>query len=83
MPRLRQLIPPATLAACTVGIAAAPFTLWALILPGGYLAALAAASVGVAVKKKSPVGLMAGPASAIMHMSWSAGFFRQMAKGQR
>ena len=82
-PRLRQLIPPATLVACTAGLAAAPFTLWALILPGGYLAALAAASVGVAVKKKSAVGLMAGPASAIMHMSWSAGFFRQMAKGQR
>jgi succinoglycan biosynthesis protein ExoA len=82
-PKLRQLIPPATLVACTAGLAAAPFTLWALILPGGYLAALAAASVGVAVNKKSPVGLMAGPASAIMHMSWSAGFFRQMAKGQR
>jgi succinoglycan biosynthesis protein ExoA len=82
-PRLRQLIPPATLLACAAGVIAAPFTVWGLILPGGYLAALSAASVAVAMKRKSAVGLLAGPASAIMHMSWSAGFFRQMVRGQK
>jgi succinoglycan biosynthesis protein ExoA len=82
-PRLRQLIPPATLIACILGLVLTMFTPWGLILPGGYLAALAVASIAVAVKRRSAVGLMAGPASAIMHMSWSAGFFRQMAKGQR
>ncbi len=82
-PKLRQMIPPATLAACTVGLAAAPFTAWGLILPGGYLGALALASVGLAVRRRSAVGLMAGPASAIMHMSWSAGFFRQVLRGQK
>jgi succinoglycan biosynthesis protein ExoA len=80
-PRLRQMIPPATLAACVLGFAIAPFTLWGLILPGGYLAALALASITVAVRHRSACGLLAGAASAIMHMSWAAGFFRQIALG--
>ncbi len=82
-PRLRQLIPPATLVACLLGFAVAPFSLWGLILPGGYIAALVLASLAVAVKHKSLCGLMAGAASATMHTSWSAGLFRQMLKGQR
>ncbi|HOY79037.1 MAG TPA: glycosyltransferase family 2 protein [Hyphomonadaceae bacterium] len=82
-PKLRQLIPPATLVACLTGFALAPFNPLALIIPGGYLAALALASIAVAVKHKSLCGLMAGLASATMHMSWSAGFFRQMLKGQK
>ncbi len=82
-PRLRQLIPPATLVACLVGLAIAPFTLWSLILPGGYIVALVLASVAVAAKRRSLCGLMAGLASATMHMSWSAGLFRQLLKGQR
>ncbi len=77
-PKLRQMIPPATLAACVFGFAAAPFTVWSLLLPGGYLAALALASLGVAAKHRSLCGLLAGPASAIMHMSWAAGLFRQL-----
>jgi succinoglycan biosynthesis protein ExoA len=82
-PRLRQLIPPATLVACAVGLVAAPIQPWALVLPGGYLAALAAASVAVAIKRRSLCGVLAGAASATMHMSWSAGLFRQLLKGQR
>jgi succinoglycan biosynthesis protein ExoA len=82
-PKLRQLIPPATLAACVAGLAIAPFSLWALVLPGGYLAALVAASLAIAVKHRSLCGLLAGAASATMHMSWSLGLFRQFLKGQR
>ncbi|MEQ1780361.1 MAG: glycosyltransferase family 2 protein, partial [Hyphomonadaceae bacterium] len=82
-PKLRQLIPPATLAACVAGLAIAPFSLWGLALPGGYLAALVAASVMVAMKHKSACGLLAGLASATMHMSWSLGLIRQLLKGQR
>ena len=82
-PRLRQLIPPATLIACVLGLLVAPFSLWGLVLPGGYLAALVGASVLVAVKHRSPCGLLAGLASATMHMSWSLGLFRQLLKGQR
>ena len=82
-PKLRQLIPPATLAACVLGLAIAPFSLWGLVLPGGYLAALLAASGMVAVKHRSACGLLAGLASATMHMSWSLGLIRQLLKGQR
>lgn len=82
-PKLRQLIPPATLAACVTALVIAPFNPLALIIPGGYLAALALASVAVTLKHKSLCGLFAGLASATMHMSWSAGFFRQMLKGQK
>jgi succinoglycan biosynthesis protein ExoA len=77
-PKLRQMIPPATLAACILGLGLAPFTLWSLVLPAGYLGILSLASIGVAMKHRSLCGLMAGPASAIMHMSWAAGFFRQL-----
>lgn len=82
-PRLRQLIPPATLMACVLGLLIWPFSLWGLVLPGGYLAALVLASVAVAVKHRSMCGLLAGVASATMHMSWSLGLFRQLLKGQR
>jgi len=82
-PKLRQLIPPATLVACVLGLVVAPFGLWGLVLPGGYLAALIAASLMVAVKHKSACGLLAGLASATMHMSWSLGLFRQFLKGLR
>ena len=36
-----------------------------------------------AFKVRGGLNLLAGLASATMHMSWSAGFFRQMLKGQR
>lgn len=82
-PKLRQLIPPATLVACVAGLVIAPFSLWGLVLPGGYLAAILAASLMVAIKQKSACGLLAGLASATMHMSWSLGLFRQFLKGPR
>ena len=47
---------------------------------GGYLAALAVASVMIAVKYRSLCGLWAGAASATMHMSWSLGLIAQMLK---
>lgn len=79
-PKLRQLIPPATLLACVAGLAIAPFSLWGLVLPGGYLAALGAASVVTMVKHGSACGLLAGLASATMHMSWSLGLILQLLK---
>lgn len=78
MPRLRQMIPPATLALCLLALALAPLTPWALLVPGAYLAALFAASVWAGVRMKSVCGLLAGLASATMHMSWAAGYFRQI-----
>ena len=78
-PKFRQIIPVVTLAACVLGVAASPLTPWGLAALGGYLAVLALASIGTALRHRSFCGLMAGPASAVMHMSWAAGFLRQMA----
>jgi succinoglycan biosynthesis protein ExoA len=80
MPKLRQMIPQATLVACVLGLLVAPVLPIALIVPGGYVATLLLASIWAAVKMKSPCGLLAGLASATMHMSWAAGFFRQVVK---
>lgn len=82
-PRPRQMIPQATLVACVLGVLVAPVSPWTLVAPAGYAAALALASVVVAIRMKSACGLLAGPASAIMHMSWAAGFFRQFLAGHR
>ncbi len=82
-PRPRQMIPQATLAACVSGVVLAPLWNWTLLAPAGYLSILALASLAVTVKMRSLCGLLAGPASAIMHMSWAAGFFRQMMAGQK
>lgn len=80
-PRLRQLIPPATLLACLSGCALAPLSAWSLSIPASYFGLLLGASVVIAVIRRSPCGLLAGFASAVMHMSWSTGLLRQLAAG--
>jgi succinoglycan biosynthesis protein ExoA len=77
VPKLRQLIPQATLVLCLLGFALAPIEPWTLVAPAGYVGTLALVSVAVAVHMRSFCGLMAGLASGTMHMSWAAGFFRQ------
>jgi succinoglycan biosynthesis protein ExoA len=77
-PKLRQMIPQATLLACVLGLSLAPLWPWTLIAPAGYVAALTLASVLAAIKMRSACGLLAGLASATMHMSWAAGFFREL-----
>jgi len=76
-PKLRQLIPQATLMLCVLGLLLAPFEPLTLIAPLTYVATLALVSVLVAIRLRSPCGLLAGLASGTMHMSWAAGFFRQ------
>lgn len=76
-PRLRQMIPPAVFLVCLFALMLSPISAWTLIVPAGYLGALAAASIYVARKMESPCGLLAGVASFTMHMAWSAGFLRQ------
>lgn len=79
-PKMRQMIPQAVLLACVFGVALAPLSLWTLALPAAYLATLTAASIAIALLKGSLCGLMAGLASATMHMSWAAGFFVQFVR---
>ncbi|MEV6565792.1 glycosyltransferase family 2 protein [Streptomyces kronopolitis] len=72
---LRYLAPPAAVCAIAAGlVAGATVTPWALIVPGGYLAAIAAGSLpagkGLAPKARVQIPL----ALATMHMAWGVGF---------
>ncbi|MCG0287495.1 glycosyltransferase family 2 protein [Streptomyces sp. PSAA01] len=72
---LRYLAPPTAVVAIAAGlVAGAAVTPWALVVPGGYLAAIVAGSIPagkglpVAARLRVPVAL------ATMHMSWGWGF---------
>lgn len=80
-PRVRQMIPQIVLTLCVLGFVLAPVEPWALLLPAGYLAALSLVSLWAMTAMRSACGLMAGVASAVMHMSWAAGFIRQWLAG--
>ncbi|WP_328386486.1 glycosyltransferase family 2 protein [Streptomyces sp. NBC_00400] len=72
---LRYLAPPTAVCAIAAGlVAGATVTPWALIVPGGYLAAIAAGSVpagkGLSLKARAQIPL----ALATMHMAWGVGF---------
>ncbi|GGN62849.1 hypothetical protein GCM10012285_63310 [Streptomyces kronopolitis] len=72
---LRYLAPPAAVCAIAAGlVAGAALTPWALIVPGGYLAAIVAGSLP-AGKGLSPKARVQIPlALATMHMAWGVGF---------
>ncbi|QHY95879.1 Beta-monoglucosyldiacylglycerol synthase [Streptomyces sp. S4.7] len=81
---LRYLAPPVAVCANVLGVVVGlAFTPWALIVPGGYLAAIVAGSVpagkGLPLKARLQIPL----ALATMHMSWGVGFLtspRSLAK---
>jgi len=73
--RLRQFAVPAHWALCMAALLLAPWWPLLLLWPALYLAALAAVSVQMALKHRSPCGLYAGPAALVMHGAWAAGFF--------
>ncbi|MBZ4319090.1 glycosyltransferase family 2 protein [Streptomyces huiliensis] len=72
---LRYLAPPTAVVAIAAGIVVgAAVTPWALVVPGGYLAAIVAGSVpagkGLPLKARARIPV----ALATMHMSWGFGF---------
>ncbi|NBM18211.1 glycosyltransferase family 2 protein [Streptomyces sp. GC420] len=81
---LRYLAPPAAVCAIAAGlVAGVALTPWALLVPGGYLAAITLGSIpagkglGLKARLRIPVAL------ATMHMSWGYGFLtspRSLAK---
>ncbi|WP_405848289.1 glycosyltransferase family 2 protein [Streptomyces niveus] len=81
---LRYLAPPIAVCANVLGVVVGlAFTPWALIVPGGYLAAIVAGSIsagkGLPLKARLQIPL----ALATMHMSWGVGFLtspRSLAK---
>ncbi len=80
--KIRQTLPILALLASLTGLIASLFFWPAVLIPAAYTCLLMAASVFVAVKKRSLCGLFAGLASGIMHMSWAAGFLRQAVFGR-
>ncbi len=68
--KLRQAAPVAITLGVAVGLVASLWTPWALVLPGGYLVAVAVAALleGVRVAPRVAVALIA------MHLSWGIGF---------
>lgn len=81
--KIRQALPVFALLASASGVIVSPAFLPALILPAGYIGVLAAASVAVAVWKRSICGLLAGLISGTMHMSWAAGFLKEALNGAK
>ena len=61
----------ALLVLCAAGAAVQP---WLLLLPAGLCALLLAAGLWCAVALRSPSGLCAGPALAVIHNAWAIGF---------
>lgn len=75
--KIRQMIPILALLGSISGLLLAPLFWPALLIPAGYTFILFAASLYILMKQRSVCGLLAGPASGIMHLSWAAGFLRQ------
>lgn len=87
-PRLRQVAPAVNMALIAAGLAVAaaggaagstPLAALGLAWPLAYLAVLALASGWMALRHASPCGLLAGPALALMHLPWGAGFLTGLA----
>jgi hypothetical protein len=70
----RYLAPPVTVVACVAGLAAAPVTVWALVVPAGYGAGIVAASLvigrGLPLRSRLVLPAVLGT----MHWSWGIGF---------
>ncbi|MDQ7250226.1 glycosyltransferase family 2 protein [Dongia sedimenti] len=72
--RLRQAAVPGHVVLFVASLLATPMTWLGWIWPAVYLAILAATSLGLAAKHRSPCGLLGGPSAAIMHFAWALGF---------
>lgn len=70
----RYLAPPAAVAGIVAGLVAAPFFPLALILPGGYAAAILAGSVLTGSGLSSAAKIRLPLVYVTMHMSWGLGF---------
>jgi succinoglycan biosynthesis protein ExoA len=80
--RLRQLLVPAHFCLSLVSLVSAAATGQALFLgwPLFYVSVLSAASLGIALTKRSACGFLAGPAAGVMHTAWAAGFLTGLAR---
>jgi succinoglycan biosynthesis protein ExoA len=72
--RPRQLLPVAATVGSALGLLAAPFFPWALLVPLLYLMASMMAGLAVAFSNRNVCAAFSGPAASVMHVSWGVGF---------
>ena len=75
-PAARQAVV-AMLAPAAALVLLAPFSAWFALPLVLWLLACLAGGVAIALQTRRPEGLLAGLAAGVMHMAWSAGFWRQ------
>ena len=78
LPRMRQMVPPAALAANALALLLAVIHPAFLLIPALYLIVLAVVSVQLFLRHRSLCAFWAGPALAAMHLAWGAGFLWQI-----
>lgn len=82
--RWRQLAPPGLVLGLSASLLAAPRAgRAALIVPGGYLAATAAAALTDAVRVRQPAAMVEPVALWTMHVAWGSGFIAGLLSGTR
>jgi succinoglycan biosynthesis protein ExoA len=75
----RYLAAPLVVAGCLMGLAWAPVTPWALLLPGGYLAGVSVASLAIGGELSRAARLRLPLVLATMHLCWGWGFLTSSA----
>ena len=76
--RVRQLAVPLHFVLTLLAVCGAAWLPVLLLWPALYCAALAGISLALTWRHRSACALMAGPAAAVMHCAWAAGFFWSM-----
>jgi succinoglycan biosynthesis protein ExoA len=77
VPKGRQMIP--LLVAPAVAGASLALLNWTALLPAGMWAALCLGYGGwIAIRQRDPYGPLAGFSAMVMHLGWSAGFWREL-----
>jgi len=77
--RARQLAVPAHLVVSALALVLAARWPVLLVWPLAYLVALMLTSASIAWRQRSPCGLLAGVAAAVMHVCWGCGFLSGLA----
>ena len=80
-PAARQAVV-AMLAPAAALVLLAPFSAWFALPLVLWLLACLGGGLALALQTKRPEGLLAGLAAGVMHMAWSAGFWRQWLAGR-
>ena len=78
--RLRQFAVPSFMVLFFACLAIAPFLPYVLAVPALYLAALLMTSCQIALRHRTPYGLLSGPVAGVMHTAWASGFLLGLAR---